>query len=121
MTGKRPPKASEDSVIYPSSRLAAASWGRGATRCQAHRASMLNWAYGPVAQRLEQQTHNLLVVGSSPTGPTICRRSLWGGGVISPYSIQFPCEIIFLDIHFEGTNARAQSFLREVAQGTSWP
>jgi hypothetical protein len=25
---------------------------------------------GPVAQRLEQQTHNLLVVGSSPTGPT---------------------------------------------------
>jgi hypothetical protein len=26
---------------------------------------------GPVAQRLEQQTHNLLVVGSSPTGPTI--------------------------------------------------
>ena len=26
---------------------------------------------GPVAQRLEQQTHNLLVVGSNPTGPTI--------------------------------------------------
>jgi hypothetical protein len=26
---------------------------------------------GPVAQRLEQQTHNLLVVGSSPTRPTI--------------------------------------------------
>src|ERR1041384_8595162 len=25
---------------------------------------------GPVAQRLEQQTHNLLVVGSNPTGPT---------------------------------------------------
>src|SRR5216684_2919484 len=25
---------------------------------------------GPVAQWLEQQTHNLLVVGSSPTGPT---------------------------------------------------
>ena len=31
---------------------------------------MLNWANGPVAQRLEQQTHNLLVVGSNPTGPT---------------------------------------------------
>jgi hypothetical protein len=29
----------------------------------------LSW--GPVAQRLEQQTHNLLVVGSNPTGPTI--------------------------------------------------
>ena len=26
---------------------------------------------GPVAQRLEQGTHNPLVVGSSPTGPTI--------------------------------------------------
>jgi hypothetical protein len=26
--------------------------------------------WGPVAQWLEQQTHNLLVVGSSPTGPT---------------------------------------------------
>jgi hypothetical protein len=27
--------------------------------------------WGPVAQWLEQQTHNLLVVGSSPTGPTM--------------------------------------------------
>jgi hypothetical protein len=27
-------------------------------------------SWGPVAQRLEQQTHNLLVVGSNPTGPT---------------------------------------------------
>ena len=26
---------------------------------------------GPVAQRLEQGTHNPLVVGSNPTGPTI--------------------------------------------------
>ena len=26
---------------------------------------------GPVAQRLEQRTHNPLVVGSNPTGPTI--------------------------------------------------
>jgi hypothetical protein len=25
---------------------------------------------GPVAQRLEQRTHNPLVVGSNPTGPT---------------------------------------------------
>jgi hypothetical protein len=25
---------------------------------------------GPVAQRLEQQTHNLLVLGSNPSGPT---------------------------------------------------
>ncbi len=32
---------------------------------------MLNSVLGPVAQRLEQQTHNLLVVGSNPTGPTI--------------------------------------------------
>lgn len=29
-----------------------------------------HWFRGPVAQRLEQQTHNLLVVGSNPTGPT---------------------------------------------------
>jgi hypothetical protein len=27
---------------------------------------------GPVAQRLEQQTHNLLVLGSNPSRPTIC-------------------------------------------------
>jgi hypothetical protein len=27
-------------------------------------------SYGPVAQRLEQRTHNPLVVGSNPTGPT---------------------------------------------------
>ena len=27
---------------------------------------------GPVAQRLEQRTHNPLVVGSNPTGPTFC-------------------------------------------------
>jgi len=26
--------------------------------------------FGPVAQRLEQGTHNPLVVGSNPTGPT---------------------------------------------------
>jgi hypothetical protein len=32
--------------------------------------NMLNSLSGPVAQRLEQQTHNLLVVGSNPTGPT---------------------------------------------------
>src|ERR1051326_3936419 len=30
---------------------------------------------GPVAQRLEQQTHNLLVVGSNPTGPTKCAKN----------------------------------------------
>src|SRR4051812_37439863 len=27
------------------------------------------WAYGPVAQRLEQGTHNSLVPGSNPGGP----------------------------------------------------
>ena len=27
---------------------------------------------GPVAQRLEQRTHNPLVLGSNPSGPTIC-------------------------------------------------
>ena len=29
---------------------------------------------GPVAQRLEQGTHNPLVVGSNPTGPTTSKR-----------------------------------------------
>ena len=33
---------------------------------------MLDWdSWGPIAQRLEQQTHNLLVLGSNPSGPTI--------------------------------------------------
>ena len=31
---------------------------------------------GPVAQRLEQQTHNLLVVGSNPTRPTTLVRGV---------------------------------------------
>ena len=30
-------------------------------------------SFGPVAQRLEQGTHNPLVVGSNPTGPTILK------------------------------------------------
>ena len=29
------------------------------------------WSFGPVAQRLEQATHNRLVPGSNPGGPTI--------------------------------------------------
>jgi hypothetical protein len=33
-------------------------------------ANMLDWVRGPIAQRLEQQTHNLLVPGSNPGGPT---------------------------------------------------
>ena len=28
--------------------------------------------HGPLAQRLEQTTHNRLVAGSNPAGPTIC-------------------------------------------------
>ncbi len=31
----------------------------------------INAIYGPVAQRLEQGTHNPLVGGSNPSGPTI--------------------------------------------------
>ncbi len=30
---------------------------------------------GPVAQRLEQRTHNPLVLGSNPSGPTSCFRT----------------------------------------------
>src|SRR5947209_13419192 len=40
--------------------------------------------HGPVAQRLEQGTHNPLVPGSNPGGPTIrflaCARKLYGFG-----------------------------------------
>src|SRR5467141_2662195 len=40
------------------------SWNRPQTpRCTFSRG-------GPIAQRLEQQTHNLLVLGSNPSGPT---------------------------------------------------
>ncbi len=31
---------------------------------------------GPVAQRLEQGTHNPLVLGSNPSGPTIIRKKV---------------------------------------------
>ncbi len=34
-------------------------------------------SHGPVAQRLEQGTHNPLVAGSNPAGPTISSRDLW--------------------------------------------
>ena len=42
------------------------------------RTRVLNWrgtSLGPLAQRLEQGTHNPLVVGSNPTGPTNCPHS----------------------------------------------
>ncbi len=40
---------------------------------------------GPLAQRLEQGTHNPLVVGSNPTGPTILKSlSSMGKGFFIP-------------------------------------
>ena len=39
---------------------------------------------GPIAQRLEQQTHNLLVPGSNPGGPTKKRFDLERGRSPSP-------------------------------------
>ena len=41
----------------------------GLARSKLISASILDWR-GPIAQRLEQQTHNLLVPGSNPGGPT---------------------------------------------------
>ena len=41
--------------------------------------------YGPVAQRLEQGTHNPLVVGSNPTGPTFAAMRLCTKG-FSPFT-----------------------------------
>ena len=35
---------------------------------------MIDSITGPIAQRLEQQTHNLLVPGSNPGGPTKSHR-----------------------------------------------
>ena len=56
---------------------------------------------GPVAQRLEQQTHNLLVVGSSPTGPTkiLCgfnqfRRRWIGLVVIFSFQLRGSCVLL---------------------------
>lgn len=44
-----------------------------------------NILIGPVAQRLEQGTHNPLVVGSNPTGPTILKSlSTIGKGFFMP-------------------------------------
>src|SRR6266849_266785 len=44
---------------------------------------------GPVAQRLEQRTHNPLVVGSNPTGPTTKLRRYGHGG--STYRVVNRC------------------------------
>ena len=43
------------------------------------RASLVSFCLpsnGPVAQRLEQGTHNPLVLGSNPSGPTIIRKKV---------------------------------------------
>ena len=40
---------------------------------------------GPIAQRLEQATHNRLVVGSIPTGPTISV----AGSYVKPHELIF--------------------------------
>ncbi len=37
---------------------------------------------GPIAQRLEQQTHNLLVPGSNPGGPTKILNEFRRGSVV---------------------------------------
>ena len=47
------------------------------------------WNLGPVAQRLEQWTHNPLVVGSNPTGP-----SCLSSQPQSTYAWQFFCCIL---------------------------
>ncbi len=41
---------------------------------------------GPIAQWLEQRTHNPLVLGSSPSGPTILR-SFWSYGWHGQFSL----------------------------------
>ena len=43
---------------------------RGATLLAVDALPLLDLTGGPIAQRLEQQTHNLLVPGSNPGGPT---------------------------------------------------
>ena len=43
-----------------------------------------NFLIGPVAQRLEQGTHNPLVVGSNPTGPTSLRLSAAKAEALTP-------------------------------------
>jgi hypothetical protein len=52
-------------------------------------ADMLDLGRGPIAQRLEQQTHNLLVPGSNPGGPTIRQSSGTAGGDVGPRSADF--------------------------------
>ena len=46
---------------------------------------------GPVAQRLEQQTHNLLVVGSNPTGPTTQSFIFPSMKIVDGYGVLFIC------------------------------
>ena len=53
-------------------------------------ANMLDLVRGPIAQRLEQQTHNLLVPGSNPGGPTTYRpgpADLWLIGANSRHQL----------------------------------
>ena len=52
---------------------------------------------GPLAQRLEQGTHNPLIAGSNPAGPTISRfssktnRHIWGNPIPRLYAAGEVC------------------------------
>ena len=51
------------------------------SRISAHAQAICHQSDGPIAQRLEQATHNRLVAGSNPAGPTILTQT--GPGLLA--------------------------------------
>ena len=68
---------------------------------------------GPVAQRLEQRTHNPLVLGSNPSGPT----TRWGFNWRQESQPALPVK--HLAAFAEGTEV--QSDTREIKVGEGFP
>src|SRR5271170_2686230 len=70
---------------------------------------------GPIAQRLEQQTHNLLVLGSNPSGPTrIFRLISLTAAMVVPI---VPLKNQSISSFYKWSIALAAGTLRELARG----
>jgi hypothetical protein len=67
---------------------------------------------GPVAQRLEQRTHNPLVLGSNPSGPTSTKKRNAIGRVNIPFFIFLAEHVPAVGDHIRGLAHFLENLLR---------
>src|SRR5213592_2067394 len=70
---------------FPSSRVFTPPVTRMGMQAGVRLASNVSSSHGPIAQRSEQATHNRLVAGSNPAGPTILRKRGFSRAVSGPF------------------------------------